>query len=517
MSFLPHEPLASNQHRWILFGIAAIGFGLLIVSIVTSPWLLVVGAVALLAIFLTWKEPMWAVLFLLAWWPLEPFILKFIHDDVYVFARYASEILIYVLVIVVIVGLITKRFERRFSAIDVPFVLFLLMIGASIILNAIPVVDAALGLRQIVRFMLLFFVVLYRYPRRYWIKYAMVVLCATLFLQSLLGITQALSGGGLDAFLLPSERRTFGDIQLTEGTVQFWDPGQRVFGTFGRYDRMGAFLAFVLLLVVAFVYESDTQPEWKWLGWLTALGLPALLLTYSRSAWFGLILGALVIGWVRKDKRVLYGAVIAGVVLASILGFSGIQKTLSDVPRQTVVERFFEAFSYERFRGEYYGIGRVFWILHTPQTVVSHSAIPFLFGWGPAQYGGGAVAALGNTRVYDAVGLPFGVYGTEGYIDNNWMSLWGETGTLGIILYAWLYIALMVVGVRVARHGRSALTRAVGAGYVGVSVAVGVNAFLATFLEIRTLAPYLWVWAAFMITLGGREKILITRVRRSGD
>ena len=58
----------------------------------------------------------------------------------------------------------------------------------------------------------------------------------------------------------------------------------------------------------------------------------------------------------------------------------------------------------------------------------------------------------------------------------------GETGTLGMVLYAWLYIALMVVGVRVARHGRSALTRAVSAGYVGVSVAVGVNAFLATVL-----------------------------------
>ena len=155
MSFLPHKPLASNEHRWILVGIAAIGFVLLIVSIFTSPWL-VAGALALLAVYLTWKEPMWTVLFLLAWWPLEPFILKFIHDDVYVFARYASELLIYVLVAVVIIGLITKRFERRFSPMDVPFVLFLLMIGASVVLNAIPVVDAALGLRQIVRFMLLF-------------------------------------------------------------------------------------------------------------------------------------------------------------------------------------------------------------------------------------------------------------------------------------------------------------------------------------------------------------------------
>lgn len=207
----------------------------------------------------------------------------------------------------------------------------------------------------------------------------------------------------------------------------------------------------------------------------------------------------------------LMGALVIALALGSALAFSGIQRTLADVPRQSLTERFFEAFSYERFRGEYFGLGRVFWIVHTPTTVVPHSIVSALFGWGPASFGGGAVAALHNTRAYDTVGLPFGVYGTEGYVDNNWMSLWGETGTLGFAFYLWLYVALLVLAVRLAKHATSPFGRALGAAYVGVSIAVAVNASLATFLEIRTLAPYLWVFAGCMVVVANREHVMKLR------
>ena len=482
-------------------------------SIYSSPWFVLGVLIALAAVWTTFKEPMWTVLFLMAWWPIEPFALKFVSDDLYLYARYFSETLIYVLVVAVLIGVLTGRYKRRATNIDLPLVLFLCMLVASAILNLVPVTDAVLGMRQIVRFMLLFPVVLYRYPRRFWVKRALIVIVATLIIQSMLGISQAVLGGSIDQFLLPSERRTYGEIQLTEGTVQFWDPGQRVFGTFGRYDRMGTFLAFALLMIIGLVYEGYRKQDWRYLGVIAALGLPAILLTYSRSAWFGLVFGGLAIAWLRKDKRVLIASLIVGIALAGTLSFAGIQRTLTDVPRQTVTERFFEVFSYDRFRGEYLGLGRTFWIVHTPATVVSHNLRSALFGWGPSQYGAGAVAALHNTRVYDETGLPFGVYGTEGYVDNNWFSLWGETGTLGIIFYAWVYVGLMVMAGYVARHGKTSLTRGVAAGFVGAAVALWINAFLATFLEIRTLAPYFWIFAALVVVLGSREKILATRVR----
>lgn len=513
MGFLPHTPKSKRTHHLILAGIVLASVGVLLVSIYSSPWFVIGAMIAAGAVYVSYKEPMWTVLFLMAWWPIEPFVLKFVSDDLYLYARYFSESLIYVLALVVIVGLFTERYKRRATAVDLPLVLFLVILIASVILNTLPVTDAVLGMRQIMRFMLLFPIVLYRYPRRFWIKRAMIVVVATLLIQSLLGITQAVAGGTLDQFLLPSERRTYGEIQLTEGTVQFWDPGQRVFGTFGRYDRMGTFLAFALLMLIGLVYEGYRKQDWRWLGIIAALGVPAILLTYSRSAWFGLVFGGLAIAWLRKDKKVLIASLIVGVVLAGTLGFAGIQRTLTDVPRQTVVERFFEVFSYERFRGEYLGLGRTFWIVHTPTTVVSHNVRSLLFGWGPSQYGAGAVSALHNTRAYDETGLPFGVYGTEGYIDNNWFSLWGETGTLGVIFYAWVYFGLMLIAWKVARHSRTSMARGVAAGFFGMAVALWINAFLATFLEIRTLAPYFWIFGAFVVVLGSREKVLETRIR----
>jgi len=123
-------------------------------------------------------------------------------------------------------------------------------------------------------------------------------------------------------------------------------------------------------------------------------------------------------------------------------------------------------------------------------------------------YGGGTAAALTNTQVYDALSLPFGVYGTDGYIDNNWMSLWGELGTLGLAMYLWLYIALFVACLHVYRNSTDKDTRALAMGVCAAMLAVFLNAFLATFLEVRTLAPYMWTMAGVVIALGQREKVL---------
>jgi len=130
-----------------------------------------------------------------------------------------------------------------------------------------------------------------------------------------------------------------------------------------------------------------------------------------------------------------------------------------------------------------------------------------LFGFGPGQYGGGAVAALGNTTVYEQLALPFGVFGTEGIIDNNWFSLWGETGTLGIIFFLWMYVAILRECLRVYRTSTDGHTRAIAIGTAAAMLGIAFNAFLSTAFEIRTLAFYLWLYAGFVVVLGekGRE------------
>ncbi len=220
----------------------------------------------------------------------------------------------------------------------------------------------------------------------------------------------------------------------------------------------------------------------------------------------GFVLGFLLIGWLlKRDRRVriattLFVAIVSGYLL--VTGF--VVSRLVDVPQQGLVERFFEAFSTARWEGEYYGLGRLFWIVNTPLHVVSAAPV---FGFGPGQFGGGAVEALRNTGVYDRLGLPFGIAGTEGYVDNNWLSLWGETGTLGLIFYLWMFGSVFFLAWRLFRRAVDPFARALGLGICGVVLAIALNAFLASFLEARTLAFYFWLYAGFVAVLSKKEGI----------
>lgn len=459
--------------------------------------ILLFGAV----LVVTARRPLWTLAFVAIYLPFEPIVLKYTPDDIYLYARYLSELLIYALAAVVIWRILSGTSRFRHTSADLPFLLFLVILLASSLVNAVDPTIAVLGSRQILRFVLVFFVAFYLKPDRGYVKRLTFAMLAVVGLESLVGLTQSFVGGPLDAFLLPSETRTFGEITLTSGVTQFWDPGSRIFATLGRYDRLGNFLYFFLLIGVGLFYEARAVKDRRDLLPLFLLALPALVLTYSRASWFAFLLGFLAIGILfKRDRRVTIAFVSFVLVAASYLAVTGLNvRFITEAPGQTLVERFYETFSYARWRGEYYGFGRVFWLVQTPLTVIPASP---LFGFGPGQYGGGAVAALGNTRVYEQLGLPYGVFGTEGIIDNNWFSLWGETGTLGTLFFLWMYAALMRECVRTYRASSDGFTRAIAVGTFAAMLGVAFNAWLSTVFEIRTLAFYLWLYAGFVLALG---------------
>ena len=496
----------SEEETRAYLGLLILFLVLILGSVVfISPILTFAAVIGLAFVVLSFLRPTWTLAFISIYLPFEPFLLKWVPDDVYLFARYFSEVLIYVLVAVVVWRIVSKQIKHRTSPIDFPLILFMIALASSVLINFIAPTTAILGARQILRFILVFFIAFYLAPPKAYIKRLLTVMFVILLIQSAIGLFQAGSGGLIDSFLLPSETRTYADIQLKSGVEQFWDPGSRVFATLGRYDRLGTFIAFFLLLATGLIYERKLKDKRMDLWWLFALGLPTLVLTYSRSSWFGFLLGFLFIALlIKRDRRVLIGLVGCLIVIGSYLTYSGVVvRHLTDLPQQSVAERFFEAFSYERWRGEYYGLGRLYWIVQTPAVVVPAS--PF-FGHGPGMYGAGAAAALANSKVYEELGLPFGVYGTDGYIDNNWFSLWGETGSLGLIFYLIMYGALFRYSYRLYKRSDDPYVRGLAIGYCGAMLAVGLNAFLATFLEVRTLAFYLWLYGGFIVVLGEGKK-----------
>lgn len=497
----------SAYERKVFYAVAAATVVLAVIAVFTSPLKVLAVIITLIAIGLSITRPYLVVVALAIWTPFEPFLLKFIPDELYVYARYFPEALIYLMAGLVTVHVLLERRKLPTTPIDLPFALFMITVLASAVLNLVSPSIALLGIRQIIRYIIFYYAVVYLAPPKARIRQTVLILFGIAAFESLLGIIQAALGGSIDAFLLPSEMKFYESIQLTVGVQQFWAPGQRVFATMGRYDQLGTYLAFFGLIALGLIYEAKKHVEHKWLGAFMLVLLPALVLTYSRSSWFGFILGFLVIGlWVKRDRRVAAALAAFAIIIAAVFIYEGvIVRYLVDVPQQTITERFLEAFSPESIKGEYYGLGRIYWWINTPLVVVRAS--PF-FGVGPGQFGGGAAAALHNTSAYDKLGLPFGVYGTDGQIDCNWMSLWGETGTVGIIFY----LAMMIVVARTAflvyKKSDDPWSRGLALGLLGAESSVVFQAFFGSYLEVRTLALFLWFIAALTAVLAKREELV---------
>ena len=479
-----------------------------VLAVFTSPLMALGALMGCVFLGLAILHPLSILGFLALYFPLEPFLMKFVPDELFVLIRFAPEVLLYLIVGIAIAHHIARRRAIPPSPINLPFVLFLATLFASTIINLVEPSVALVGIRQIVRFMLVFFAVLFLCPSKQFIRQLTIFLLFLVGLEAVLGVSQFVIGEPLDAFLFPSEGRFLGEITLAPNAFHFWDPGSRVFATLGRYDRLGTFLAFFLLLAIGALYEIKKPTLSRDVLILILVGLPALALTYSRSGWFGFLMGFLVMAWwLKRDRRVRVAALSFAIIIGGYLALSGLAvRSLVDTPAQPIAERFFEAFSYERWAGEYYGVGRLFWIVNTPLHVIPTAP---LFGHGPGQFGGGAVSALRNTRVYDELRLPFGIAGTEGYVDNNWLSIWGETGTIGLVLYLWMLGALLHYALRVWREAKDPAVRALALGFVGALCAFGINAFLASFLETRTLAYYFWLYAGFVVVLGQKEGVKI--------
>ena len=494
-----------TKHLVMLLFVMLAGF--LVLQSLFSPAVALAALFSVFIVVVAYLRPEFTLAGLALYLPFESLVLKFIPDNVYFFARFFSEGIIYLVAAVVLFRLLRGKIRLRRTQLDAPFVLFVLSLLAAAVVHFVPGTVAILGLRQILRFMMVFFLIVQLQPSKQFIKGLTVALFGVLLFQSALGIIQSGVHGALDQFLLASDERTLGAITLTTGVQEFWDPGSRVFATLGRYDRLGNFLYIFLLIATGFLFTLPEKAKkiQSLLWWVFALGIPTLILTYSRASWFAFLIGFLFIGLIiKRDKKVMAGLFVSIFVILGYLAVSGLTVgLLAEAPGQTLSERFFESFSYARWRGEYYGLGRTYWFVHTPLTVVASSP---LIGWGPGQFGGGAVAALHNMNVYEQLALPFGVFGTEGYIDNNWFSLWAESGTIGMIFYLWMYLVLFRMALRTYHNSNDPYVKGLAIGFAAVMIAVAFNAFTSTVLEIRTVAFYLWLYAGFVYVLGQKEK-----------
>lgn len=441
--------------------------------------------------------------FLLLWFPLETVVLKYAPLEYYSLLKYFPELLLYGLFIASCIFYLLKK-GRLFATnpLNKWFLAIFSVAAISLLINQYSPSIWILGLRQTLRFALVFFVTLNMQYESVVAKRCLQIALGVLLFEAGLGTLQYVTRGALDPYLFSDDTVSVAGTALLGGAEEFWQAGTRVFGTLGRYDRLGSILALGIILMTPYFLKYRKTKILLWVC-MTLLGL-GLVLTRSRASWIAAFIGVVIIGiWVLKDAWVKRWTLA---LVAAVLLYTGVSATLGsgtqvvDQSSQTLSERILEAVSLRSWRESYEGYGRIFFIINTP-IHVAHYAL--LFGVGPGNFGGGVATALVNTSAYEKLKLPFGIQNQFGQIDNSWFSILGEMGFVGLAVWIGLFVSLARSAFFVYKKGSELSLLALGA--CAASVALGVMGFFGPYFEFRPLMYYFWLAVGLIFLDATRE------------
>lgn len=511
--------------------------------------LTIIQAVTLFFLGIVWwfamKHMHVAVVGLIIWIALESVLIQFIPQDSFFYIRFFPEVVIYSMVGRVlferfIEPLLSNRVTQTVSVTHLGIGMFqrydrlrsqLLMLMAafffvgviSMIFNGVDALIGILGIRQVMRFALIGIVLLYMDIPRSFFDRAWKWIVALFAVELGVGVLQYAAGGALDAYLIPSTVIEYGGRFSYGGVDQFWQLGTRLFATLGRYDRYGAWVGMLTTIVAGvalsqlFTLRRQLPVELqrtRLYTMLFAMGAVCTFLSSSRAALIALVISLVwLMGIVWKRRAVLFMSAfgLLSVIIGAFLYAQAIGLDITavvDSPDATVFERLVEPLSEQSLRGNYDHFGRTFWLIEVPRLVVASSPI---YGVGPGMFGSGTVAQFVNKEAYNRLGLPYGASGDIGVIDNSWFSLWGEFGTVGLLLMIallWtLYRLLGLIPLR-ADHGHAAHTPEqlrhneyvlLASGAQAAVVYLTVVAFFANHFEFRTTMIVLWAVTLFLL------------------
>ena len=491
---LAPRQIVSNS--WILLVGLALGL-----SATISPPIAVVMLFGLIAVLFITVRPYWVVLFLTAFIPFENLVLKFlpVSDQIYFASQFASEMLIYMtFVALVLRKLLDGRAFRR-TPIDVPLLAFVGVAILSLIVNRSPLFGSLVNLRALLRYVVLFYLVMNLDLTPKQALWLIRIILVVGLIQLLIAGLQLASGGAWNELLIP--RQT--EINIAGYSRQFTliirgrELGS-VFGATGDTVFFGLFM-----LIVLSVY----------LGRLKALNLlsisfvviifVAIGCAYTRAVVFGMLLMLLIFYRLRCGlKRLLL--ISFPMVLLGILGLLLVISNPADdfvsplISKQNIIHNVTGIFS--RRYIEIAQRQRLGALTRVVPTILANRPI---LGYGPDEEG--TIERLGKSRpsFLESPNLDKGRFE-----DVYWVAILAYYGLPGVFLMALLVHKLYSSAYRIYRTSAHELTREIS---VMVIYIVGLVPFLLFFyraLEFRIYSFYFWLLPALMFGLHVQERAL---------
>jgi len=88
-------------------------------------------------------------------------------------------------------------------------------------------------------------------------------------------------------------------------------------------------------------------------------------------------------------------------------------------------------------------------------------------------------------------------WGTEA-IHNDFLNMWVSYGTLALLLYLWLYVAILRNFINSYRSSKNQFIRGLSVGLAAALIAYAVNAF---YHNLMDTIPLLWILAGFSLAV----------------
>lgn len=468
---------------WTMPGTAvAATIGMVTAAAVGMAWLappvaLVLGLGTMAGLVLAGYRWPRATLLVVALVPLgDPFLVRImLPTELLPAVRFLSEGLL------VVVGLGVGTRALRAGAVlpalrhpaTVWLVLLVVVAAASAVLNGTRPLVALAGVVFTVDALLVFYLARAAGADNASVRTAIRVILSVMGAASVLAVVQAL--------LAP-------DILWFRAFPGSFGEGGRVTAFFGNPNMLGAMLAATIPLAVLQVRGAVS---WRRVGWvaLSFLLVLTLLLTYSRGAWLGAVLGFGLL-LLLLDRRTLL--VTLAILAAALLTAMVMPRNLLLAPDQRPdyadgtgpdAPGFFES-TIDRIDALSDGRDlRTRFVLEGLPIIRDHP----LLGVGPGMYGG-AAASIFDSPVYEEYDTSLYGFNT---VHNYWLHLLGELGVLGTLAFIGL---LFSVGWPILRSAWSArgFRRAALVGILGGTAAMAVNSVTEMLLEGNSAAFLFW-------------------------
>ena len=278
------------------------------------------------------------IIFLALYVPFEVIILKYlpVSDRVYSLLRFLPEVMIYLLLIVNIIHSIYHRQWISRTPIDIPLLIFVLGAIISIVINAAPLSLSLIGMRPLLRYIALFYLVSNINIPQSKIKFLIIGLILVGGVQSVLTSYQHFAGIG-KVFMPRATDLEVEGVQSQFKLVQTgWGSGREQgagIGTFGDSVLVALFLVFVAVISLSFLLRMEIKVYLKRmiLFGIFLISFVALFYTYSRaSVLIGVIAVPIILFLEKRIKKLFFIGIMSLSLLAGILFLSSNQSSSSD-------------------------------------------------------------------------------------------------------------------------------------------------------------------------------------------